>query len=346
MDITNPFTQVTLQQANTIAGRLIGIFANHNAHHAIMQHTKLKIASNFSFKLNGYEASSLHNIKAFDGSDISRNNAGFLAAAVDAVKDPVLKYLNLNDFTADIAGMLSRAGYSPDTIGLLLNQPIILDITKEYFNSKKQGISKNVVINNIIEKYKKNADVEINTINVNKNFLNKDLANNIAIAKRVLETSDIAHDSSLDVKTFYNNQLDVAFLFLKMQEPALALANAVAASRADTSGGGTGPTHADTINKLNKTSDYLASVNIENPVLEGGNFILENIISNINHTTDKKELFNAILNSPLPINQAFYTLGLETTKTIMGKYFPHFKPEFMYIVDKLRSFTTYNKLDE
>ena len=337
MDITNSITQVILHQANTIAGRLIGIFANHNAHHAIMQQTQLSISPNFSFKLNGKIASSLHNIFAFDGSNISRNLSGFLAAAVDAVKDPVLKFLNLNDFTADICGLLTRAGYSPDTVGLLLNQPIILDITKEYFKGVKQGVNKKTAIENVMARYYTNSS-EITELDDNISFFNRDLAKAISLGNRAKNAIEVN-----DALIAYNDyQIQVAHLFLKLQMPSTVLADAVASSRADTSGGGTGPTHADTINKLNRTSDYLKDIDKEKPVLLGGHFLYEGVSTQ----GTKKGLFKRLLDKELPINQTFFTLGLEATKEIMSKYFPHFKPEFMYVIDKLRSYTTYNKLDE
>ena len=99
-----------------------------------------------------------------------------------------------------------------------------------------------------------------------------------------------------------------------MQASSEALADAVAASRADTSGGGTGPTHADTINKLNRTSDYLEDLNKDIPVLYGGHFLEKDLDTSEN----KVNLFKNLLNTTLPINQAFYTLGLEATKKIMS----------------------------
>ena len=60
-----------------------------------------------------------------NGKSIKRTLAELLAAAVDAVKDPVLNFLNLNSITADAAAMLARLGYSTRDIGLLFNQPVI-----------------------------------------------------------------------------------------------------------------------------------------------------------------------------------------------------------------------------
>lgn len=113
--------------------KLIGIYANHNANHALMQHTQLALdEENGSFVLNGKRLTSLHDIMNGDKEFISKNNAGFLAASVDNVKDPVLAALNQNTFTADASTLLSRLGYNPIEIGLLMMQPIVQEITQTY----------------------------------------------------------------------------------------------------------------------------------------------------------------------------------------------------------------------
>ena len=109
--------------------KLIGIYANHNANHALMQQTQLKLSDEHgSFILNGKKLTSLHNIMNEEKEYISKNNAGYLAAAVDAAKDPVLADINQNSFTADASMLLSRAGYTPIEISLLMVQPIVMDI--------------------------------------------------------------------------------------------------------------------------------------------------------------------------------------------------------------------------
>jgi hypothetical protein len=62
--------------------------------------------------------------------------AEFLAASVDAVKDPTLGYLNLNTLTAAPGAMLARLGYTMDEIALLFNQPIIKEICNYAFNNQ------------------------------------------------------------------------------------------------------------------------------------------------------------------------------------------------------------------
>ena len=132
--ILDPTTQVAFHQQNTIAGKLIGVFANHNSSHAIMQLQDARfnmqkeiVFDGTSFKdirssTTDVQGAKLDNVYALDGfTYISKNNAGYLAASVDAVKDPVLNHMNLNTYTANVAMVLSRMGYDSDSIGLFFN---------------------------------------------------------------------------------------------------------------------------------------------------------------------------------------------------------------------------------
>ena len=71
-DPLSPRTQVMLHQQNMTGAKLIGIYANHNANHALMQHTELGLDNeNGSFVLNGKRLTSLHNIMNGDKEYIS-----------------------------------------------------------------------------------------------------------------------------------------------------------------------------------------------------------------------------------------------------------------------------------
>lgn len=122
MDVLDPMTIVKYNQQNQIAGTLIGVFANHNSNHmfaSMAQEIKCPKAISFC----GHSFSDLlHSPK---GRNSASTLAEFLAAAVDAVKDPVLNFLNLNKYTANTGVLLARLGYTPREIGLLFNQPII-----------------------------------------------------------------------------------------------------------------------------------------------------------------------------------------------------------------------------
>ena len=331
LDPISPTTQVYLHQQNMTGAKLIGIYANHNANHALMQHTNLSISDNSSFILNGKRLVSLHSILNSEKEFISTNTAGFLAASVDNVKDPVLANINQNIFTADSAMLLSRLGYNPIEIGLLLTQPIIMDITKSYFRESREGKNKEFIINDIIQDYllKSNLTLdEADTLFKAEKFLLEDLAKNI-----------ISYHSSDINSVFYKKQVFIGLLFSKIIKTSDALGQLVQATRSDTQGGAAGPTIADTEIKIQKINDFIRdSKNIYFPLINC-NVIKSLPINSIESL--REELYN----SPLPFLQAFYTLGLEKSRSMLNNYFPHFNNSFTSVIEDLRNMTRNGRLN-
>ena len=209
MDPLSPRTQVMLHQQNMTGAKLIGIYANHNANHALMQHTQLSLdEENGSFTLNGKRLTSLHDVMNRDKEFISKNNAGFLAASVDNVKDPVLAALNQNTFTADASMLLSRLGYNPIEIGLLMMQPIVQEITQTYFRESREGKGKDTIIDEVLDKYKEkaalNSDLTYDNYK-NNSFYIEELADNIMLAKEAV--TDRSQTSDFRKIEFYQKQV-------------------------------------------------------------------------------------------------------------------------------------------
>lgn len=130
-DVTDPSTLLYYNQQNQIAGTLIGMFANHNSNHMFASLAEQMTLSH-PIKLCGHSYFDLiHPPKDTDPAWIT---AEFLASSVDAVKDPVLNFLNLNKFTADVGAILARLGFTPNEIGVLLNQPVVKTICERMSN--------------------------------------------------------------------------------------------------------------------------------------------------------------------------------------------------------------------
>ena len=365
MDPISPRTQVLLHQQNMTGAKLIGIYANHNANHALIQHTQLGLSTEYgSFILNGKRLISLHEMKNREGDFISKNNAGFLAASVDNVKDPVLASLNQNTFTADASMLLSRLGYSPLEIGLLMSQPIIMEITQQYFRESRNGLGKDTIIDNILKDYKKKAgimeDVSYDNYKSN-NFLIEDLAKYILIAKDMPSISS-AHDTSdYDKVEFYKKQVSVGYLFARIMKTADALSQLVQATRADTANGAAGPTIADSVIKVQKVTDFIEDVVLEekSPLINayviadnlgftGDVLQMEKFFNSSDPSEKRIALYNlrsVFLNSPLPYLQAFYTLGVEKTNDLLKNYFPQYNASFQAVIDDLRSMTKRGRLN-
>ena len=365
MDPISPRTQVLLHQQNMTGAKLIGIYANHNANHALIQHTELALSTEYgSFILNGKRLTSLHEIKNREGDFISKNNAGFLAASVDNVKDPVLAFLNQNTFTADASMLLSRLGYSPLEIGLLMSQPIVMEITQQYFRESRNGVGKDTIIENILKKYKQKAGLmqELSYDNYkSNNFLIEDLAKNILIAKDMPSISS-AHDTSdYDKVEFYKKQVSVGFLFSRIMKTADALGQLVQATRADTANGAAGPTIADSIIKVQKVTDFIEDVVLEEKSPLVNAYVISEGLEFTGDVNQMKKLFNSsdplekniaienlrnlFLNSSLPYLQAFYTLGVEKTNDLLRNYFPQYNDSFQDVIDTLRKMTKRGRLN-
>ena len=345
MDPLSPRTQVILHQQNMTGGKLIGIYANHNANHALMQHTQLALdEENGSFVLNGKRLTSLHDIMNGDKEFISKNNAGFLAASVDNVKDRVLAALNQNTFTADASMLLSRLGYNPIEIGLLMMQPIVQEITQTYFRESREGKDKNTIIDEVLSKYKEKAAInnDLTYDNYkNNSFYIEELADNIMLAKEAV--TDSSQTSDFRKIEFYQKQVAVGYLFKRIMNSAEALKQVVQATRADTQNGAAGPTIADTELKIQKVKDLLDQIENNNKFpLKNANVILDDLLSD---NPDTDTLRERLLSAPLPFLQAFYTLGLQKTEEMLGSYFPQYTESFRAVIDSLRDMTKTGKLD-
>lgn len=128
-DLTNPYTIAIYNARNIVASKVIGIAANHSTNYAYSK-TLGDVTLNTSITLFD---KSLNDLNCKEGGWML---AEFLAASVDAVKAPVLNFLNINSNTANVAMLLGRAGFSMFEIGVFLNQPII----QKVIDSASSGI--------------------------------------------------------------------------------------------------------------------------------------------------------------------------------------------------------------
>lgn len=130
-NINYPSTQLELFRRNMDGRDLTGIFANHTSHHAKAQHTNLKLKE--AITINKKKYINL-NKSIVNGTRVSRTLAVKDAAVVDNAKEPLAGFLNINYFTADTVALSDRLGVSEGFTYALINQPIILRLTREFFN--------------------------------------------------------------------------------------------------------------------------------------------------------------------------------------------------------------------
>ena len=342
----SPTTQVALHQQNMTGAKMISIYAVHNANHAFMQHTKLQVSDALGgFILNGKKLLSLHNTQNADKEFISRNNAGFVAASVDNVKDPILASLNQNSFTASATMLLSRLGYNPIEIGILMNQPIILDMTRTYLRDRTQGKDANAVVEELLNKYQEKAGI-IGELSYDaykgEPFPISILAHNLMVANTLQSV-----DSNEYKIAFYKKQLAIGYLFQRILNTSNALDSIMQASKYDTVNNAAGPTIADSEIKISNVKTLLTTIATDSKFpLENADVISDFIkAENLESAEKINALREELLKSSLPMLQASYTLGVQESSNLLKSYFPQFTAPFREVIDALKEYTKSGRLD-
>lgn len=309
-------TQVAFHQQNITTGKLIGIFANNNSAHGFLCNDNIEILSSeftpFSLggnKVGGGKPRTLDPIKGFDGTFVSKNIASFLAASVDAVKDPVLNFMNLNTFTAGPAMLLARLGYDSDTIGLFLSQPIIKKITLDYFNLNNDG-------------YVSAEDIILKELNSGGKY--NETATRNYLASNDLSLDMLANNISLGEAASKEQQTAVLQLFKQLCDMAYHMNTLTYITKFNSISNAAGPTIADTMVSEQRIQNFLSNSSSKTPVFSDNAYKL--LSDNTTH----------------PIIKAFYssTVGKGSiTQKIFSKYFPHYTEKVKQLIDAFDSTT-------
>ncbi len=320
---TDPYTILYYNQQNQLAAKLIGIFANQNTHNAFvscMDKFELKEAISFC----GHNFKDLLHKDSPIAASASLRVAEFLAASVDAVKDPVLNFMNLNTITADSAGLLARLGYSMDEIGLFLSQPVIKDICQESFNTGRAAKTCIIEMKNKLSKYTPTGnkvsltanDLALGIINDRKTREmgeehEKFLQENAKIQLAVLETFEKALQASQDVSEFVTNTKFTA-------------SNAVGATF--------GSLYAQQIrvnnylDRFNKNSNNESSISYDLVVSQtaGRAGVMDKPIDNSSDliTMSSEEYLHYVRFNPFAYEQAMYDSNRKALK-LLARYFPY-----------------------
>lgn len=339
-DPSDPMTIITYNQQNQVAGKLIGIFANQNTNHAfasLMQAFYLKKPIAFGEHPEGL-SDMLHKI---DYEAIDLNVAEFLAASVDAVKDPVLNFLNLNTITADAGAVLARLGYSTKDIGLLFNQPIIKEICEYSFNN---SVSAEVALNEITSQYKVDANEVVPDANPSTDLNSAKLASNIVKSRRARESrTDIMEDNS-----FRTSQLQVAQLFADILRVSGEVSQFVTSSKF-TASNAVGSTFGDMYSQQMKVSKYLESFSDKEKkklsvVMEVSPFIHAPINNDPTLELSNQEYIEGTLDNPFAYEQAMYDMNRKVSK-LLSSYYPYDTKVYTLARNRMAELTKSGTLD-
>lgn len=327
-------TFIKYHNQNMTGGVLIGIYANNTTMQAKFQGKNLGIKDGFEFTVNDRTIKSLTDVftkeivngKAID-TKISKNCAQFSAASVDNVKDPVLASLMQNKNTANVACFMLRAGMSIPEIGTIFNIPIVRECIKNTSNIKalKAYISeyeKNIAALKGVDHYTVNASLDFNTL---------DIMNDTALFYDTEYLNSLSYEEKSSI---YERITSYAKGFMYIASLANPLNNTVQAYRADSPNGAIGRSIAlakvqtmniDRLIKNSRRDDF--------PI-----YGIEEVISNdyIDSNMSIDEIRNKLINSNMPLLQAFYSLGIDLGMKKMSEYFIEASPYVSSIIDEIQ----------
>lgn len=250
-DPTEPSTLVYYNQQNQLAAKLIGIFANDNTNAALCS-----LFDKFELKqpitLFGKTRKDL--LHPTNPQEVMDAIHQLIAASVDAVKDPVLNYLNLNTLTASSGALLIRLGYTYEEVGVFLNQPIIREACELAYN---EGIDIGTALSNVENKYLKgldssiteNLEEEVKKVALLPNFMVGNILNYRKKGNAVYENFD-----------YLKGQLQVAMTFYKILGAANSLTNFTLATKS-TASSSVVSTFGDMFSNLQKINKALDTLN-------------------------------------------------------------------------------------
>ena len=241
-NINLPATQLTLFRRNMTGKQLIGVFANHNTHHAKAQYTNLQLATPIQIEGKSYQM--LNKIYDETGLRISKSLAIKLAAVVDNAKDPISSHLNMNPYTANVIAMLSRLGVSEDAMFALINQPVIVELTNKYFNERGSLADEKEMIRDVTNNW-------VGQMLKYKLDQTEILEEGLDLS---LEEMEAALDGNGSVE-FYKTQYKAIKNFENFLTIATELNQGVQASRVDTQG--VGPSSGDNYVMISKQQKVL-----------------------------------------------------------------------------------------
>jgi hypothetical protein len=218
--LTSPNVQdENAKKANT-GGGLIGIYANANKHHAIIEYVPLHLNKAFIFSKNFY--TTIGDRRNKDNKKINTILASLLFASTEHIKTPLMDKLNINfdSVNALIAGI--RLGVPFHELMVLINQPVIKESLELFSNSRNlnEDLTKRLndlaKINNIDLKNVTGDNIDINISTLDTMFNVKDINNKVINTNTLIALNKFIELNNIGEELFQiqlNTKFDTANQF-------------------------------------------------------------------------------------------------------------------------------------
>ena len=343
-DFSDPMTAVIYNRLNQKAARLIGIYANDSSNYNIFANIKsMKLTGTpiiFGSMINSDIPEGGVNmlVKESLGKTTKQKLAELLAAAVDAVKDPVLNYLNLDSVTGEAATVLIRMGYDTVDVGLLFNQPIIAETLTLM---QREGISNTTVaINQVLANHGVTKTIQDLT-NTNKGGRKSSLPEYVT---REALAYNITKGALEDPIEYRSSQLEVARIFYNLMKVKDEFSSIVQQTR-NTSSNVVKSNFGEHMARKARIESYISSDKLIEVVINDNqkNIIVEDNAS-IATSKDKLEYFKKYSDHPFAFENIVYNLINKAFEKMIRDNTPFESRTFKGIFDTSKTWCGYGTL--
>lgn len=334
-DPSDPMTIIIYNQQNQVAGKLIGIFANQNTNHAfasLMKTFKLSVPIEFA----GHSYGDF--LTPPPGIDVDLNVAELLSASVDAVKDPVLNFMNLNTITADAGAVLARIGYTTQEIGILFNQPIIKKLCEYCLNN---GVGIDIALRDVKAELLNMEGVRSVSKTNPSDFTVDKLVKNIIKDRTEREAGGDAMQNA----AFVSEQLKVLELFNTINTISSNVSKFVTSTKF-TASNAVGSTFGDLYAQQIRVDKYLEEVASENNIIMEVTDMIKTPLNNDHSLLNMSDAdyFDTLIDNPFAYEQAMYDANRKALRHL-SKYFPYSNSCYSKARDTLGGLLKYGTLD-
>lgn len=304
---------------NMTGGALIGMYANNTTMQAKFQESEISAKVHRSFTINGRQLNSLHDIYSQTGERISKNCANFSAASVDNVKDPVLADLLQNTGTANVTGLMLRAGMTVQEISLFFAQPAIRKIIHDFGELKADAVS------NIVDNYRSLYEMQGGMLPSNLDIIKTHNVTTASLMDTVLrDTLGIESSNQTERMKWDEEELKNLIVFANIVEMSEKLGDLTRISRADSPNGAIESSIAKSTGQIQRVLRFAMESSQRDFPLRGVGEIVQ--LGYLDMDMSRDEMREKLLSHPMPMLQSFFSLGIDLGFEIMSNYFSQASP--------------------
>jgi len=340
-----PFLSSTMhyfETQNAVGLDLVGISANANTFMAVAQQIKHELKLKEPIIYDGHVYKGYGEIYSPTGKLIQRTVGQFVIAAVDNVKSPALAYMKAD--VGNLGSIIAGVALGIPTKDLAIMSNLGMFSTKRTLNKGKSLNHYMKVLNEIV------GVGDVNPINtpITQERLNK-LKAMLPDVKAVIDKAmdgrrNYAEAAQILIQTFNKTNKDTFVelrdsinAMIKLETQLLDLGDAfkriIGVTKLDTFRGAVGPTAADTLIKYLQVTDDVAYLTSEFSPIAVSPAFLNTDTREYNRT----EIRNSLINEGSHFYKAFFHFGMEASFDYMSQHFNVLNPNFLPIIDRLRS---------